>query len=153
MACQKINASISVTLVAATANEVLQIKAATNQRVRLTKLVITGTAAAGGTDAVTTGRLTLSTANFGTFTGTVVKTKANPSNGETIQTTFSGNTTSGTPSTTPTDIGVYFAASPQSGINVPLPEGGLEIPGGYAINVELTNSGTPTHRIWAEVEE
>jgi len=152
MAGQRITASISVALAAATANEVMQIKAAANQRVLLRRLVVTGTASAGGTDAATTGRLTLSTANFGTFTGTVVKTKVNPSNGETIQTTFSGNTTGGTPSTTPTDLGQYFAVNPQSGIVLRY-EPPLEIPGGQAINVELTNAGTPTHRVFAEVEE
>lgn len=155
MAAQEITAAIDVTLVAATANEVLQVKAATNQRSVLKKLILTGESAAGGTDAVVRGRLTLSTANFGTFMGTVAKAKANPSNGETIQTAFAGDTTGGTRPTTPTDLGVYFSFNPQGGIDVTplLPKGGQQIPGGQAVNVELTSAGTPTVRGQATVEE
>ncbi len=163
MAGQLITFATDVTLVAATANEVLQIKIPANFRGKLRQLFITGQAAAGGTDPVTKGRLTYSTANFGTFTGTVVKAKANPANAETIQSTFSGGADGSggsTRPTTPTDMSIYFAFNPQGGINVTpfLPEGGLEVPGGTtagAINVELTSgtASTPTLRVTGVWEE
>lgn len=140
-----------VALVAATAKTVLQIKAATNQRVLLRGLKIMGKSPAGGTDTPVKVRLTRSTANFGTFTG-ATPNKNNPSNGETVQTTCGANATA--EPTTPTDGGMWWEVQPQSGVIEFLPPGmEVQIPGGQALNVECTSAATPTVMITASFEE
>lgn len=140
-----------VALVAATAKTVLQIKAAANQRVLLRSLKIMGKAAAGGTDTPVKVRFTRSTANFGTLTA-ATPNKANPSNAETIQTTCGSNAT--VEPTTPTDGGVMYEISPQSGVIEFYPPGlELHVPGGNALNIECTSAATPTLTITATFEE
>lgn len=143
--------SAEAALVAATAKTMLQIKAATNQRAVIKALRLFGKQAAGGTDTVVLIRMTRSTANFGTGT-TLTPNKNNPSNGETLQTTCSGNFTS--EPTSPTDGGLAWEVQPQSGIIEFLPPGmDIEVPGGQAVNFECTSAGTPTMMLGASFEE
>ncbi len=140
-----------VALVAATAKTVLQIKAPTNQRVTMKKLVITGKQAAGGTDAPVLVRLTRSTANFGTGTG-VTPIKLDPGMGETVQSTSAKNFT--VEPTSPTDALMSFEVQPQSGIIEPYGFGAEpKIPGGQSLNIELTSAATPTLTVTAIFEE
>lgn len=158
MAGQRITFGTDVTLGAGNENDVLQVKAAANVRVKLLSLVVTGMQPAGGSDAPCEARITRTTASFGTFTGTVVKEKVNPSNGETIQTTFSGGadgTGGSTRPTVATDTGIKATASPQSGadLTVVLPKGGLDIPGGQAVNLALKNAAAVRVFVSGECEE
>lgn len=140
-----------VALVAATPKTVLQIKAAANQRVLLKALRITGKAAAGGTDTPVKVRLTRSTANFGTGTA-VTPNKNDPTDDETLQTTVAKDFS--VEPTTPTDAGVWWEVQPQSGVIEFLPPGmEIKIPGGQALNVEMTSTGTPTLAVSALYEE
>lgn len=140
-----------VALVAATAKSVLQIKAATNQRVIVKALRFFGKQAAGGTDAVVKVRMTRSTANFGTFTG-ATPGKNDPTDSETLQTTAGGNAS--IEPTTPTDSGLWWEVQPQSGIIEFLPPGmEIKVPGGQSVQFECTSSGTPTLMLEASYEE
>lgn len=140
-----------VALVAATAKTVLQIKAATNQRVLVKALRFFGKQAAGGTDAVVKVRLTRSTANFGTLSA-ATPGKNDPSDAETVQTTC-GSNASAEP-TTPADSGLWYELQPQAGVIEFLPPGmEIKIPGGNALNIEMTSSGTPTVMVEATFEE
>lgn len=140
------------TLAANTAKTLLQIKAPTNQRLTLKTLRLLGKMPAGGTDPVVKIRLTRSTANFGTATGTMTPGKQNPSNGETLQGTYSQNFT--TEPTSPSDSGLWLEVQPQAGIIEPLSiDQWIDIPGGQAVNVEATSSGTPVLLVSATVEE
>lgn len=131
-----------VALVASTAKTILQVKAATNQRVVITKMRFFGKSAAGGTDAVVKIRMTRSTASFGTGTAATVG-KENPSNPETIQTGVNTNFT--VEPTSPTDGQIWWELQPQSGIiEFYPPKGEFKIPGGNSINFEATSTGTPT---------
>ena len=139
------------TLAAATAKTLLQIKAPTNQRVLLRSLAVIGKQAAGGTDAVVKVRLTRSTANFGTGTS-VTPIKMDPAWGETVQTTVAKDF-SGEP-TNPTDISYWLEVQPQSGLILPFAPGlELRIPGGAALNIECTSTGTPTLTVSVVIEE
>jgi hypothetical protein len=129
------------TLVAATAKTLLQVKAPTNQRLVVKGLKFMGKMAAGGTDPVVKIRLTRSTANFGTGTG-ATPAKANPSNGETVQSTAAGNFT--VEPTSPTDGGLQWELQPQSGVIEFIPPGvWIDVPGGQSAQFEATSSGTP----------
>ena len=140
-----------VTLAAATPRSVLQVKAAANQRVLIRGLRILGKQAAGGTDAVVKVRLTRSTANFGTFTS-ATPGKANPSNGETIQTACGANASA--EPTSPVDGGLWWEVQPQSGVIEFLPPGlEVQVPGGQSVQFEATSSGTPTLLITVTAEE
>ncbi len=142
-----------VTLVAATMMTALQIKSAANHRVTLKKLAIFGKQAAGGTDTPIKVRITRSTANFGTAAGSAVAGKTDPAWAETVQTACGYGPFSVDP-TTPTDSGIMFEVQPQSGVIDPALFGGeLKIPGGNAINIELTSIATPTVLIVATFEE
>jgi hypothetical protein len=141
-----------VALVAATPKTVLQIKAATNQRVAIKGIKLMGKQAAGGTDVPVKIRLTRSTANFGAFTATPTPQKNNPSNGETVQTSAGTNATS--EPTSPTDAGIWWEVQPQSGVIEFIPPGlEIKIPGGQAVNFECTSPGTPTVMLTVTFEE
>lgn len=143
--------SAEVALVASTAKTVLQIKAATNQRVLIKGLKLFGKQAAGGTDAVVKVRMTRSTASFGTGTA-ATPGKNDPNDGETIQTTCAGNFT--VEPTSPTDSGLWWELQPQSGIEEFIPPGmEIKIPGGQSVNFEMTSTGTPTVLLTASFEE
>lgn len=140
-----------VSLVASTAKSVLQIKAATNQRVLIKGLKLFGKQPAGGTDSPVKIRLTRNSANFGTFTA-ATPNKNNPSNGETIQTTCGANAT--VEPTTPTDGGMWWEVQPQTGVIEFLPPGlEIQVPGGQSVQFECTSSGTPTLMLTASFEE
>jgi hypothetical protein len=140
-----------VTLVANTAKSCLQIKAATNQRVIVEALRITGKQPAGGTDTPVKVRMTRSTANFGTFSA-ATPAKNNPSNGETIQTTCGSNAS--VEPTSPTDGGLWWEVQPQSGvIEFYPPDMRIEVPGGQSIQFEATSPGTPILTMTATFEE
>lgn len=131
-----------VALVAAAAKSVLQIKAATNQRVLIRSIRILGKQAAGGTDTPVKIRMTRSTAAFGTFTA-ATPVKNNPSNAETVQ-TAAGQNASAEP-TTPTDSLLWWEVQPQSGVEEFLPiTQPIEIPGGQSVQFEATSGATPT---------
>jgi hypothetical protein len=142
-----------VALVAATAKTLLQIKAPTNQRVLVKGLKVMGKSAAGGTDTPVKIRVTSSSANFGTAGATPTPGKRNPSNGETPQSTV-GSNFSAEP-TSPTDRGVLYEVSPQSGVIEPFPfDNPYEIPGGQSLQVEATAPvGTPTIAVTLDYEE
>lgn len=130
-----------VTMVSNTAKTILQIKAATNQRVLIRKIRLLGKQAAGGTDAVAKVRWTTSTANFGTGTS-VTPIKNNASNGETVQTAAAKDFT--VEPTTPTDSLNMWEFNPQSGIIEDFAPGTeLQIPGGQSGQLEVTVTGTP----------
>jgi hypothetical protein len=151
MAGLSLNAtSGEVALVASTAKTCLQLKAPANQKLKLRTLSLLGKQAAGGTDAPVKVRLTTSSANFGSGSGATVG-KLNPGDAETPQGTY---TVLGTEPTSPTDSGYLLEFSPQSGLIVPFPPGlEIPIPGGHALNIELTSSATPTVVVTATVEE
>jgi hypothetical protein len=139
------------TLVASTAKSLLQIKAATNQRVLVKGLKIMGKQAAGGTDAVVKVRMTRNTANFGTFTGATAS-KNDPNDGETIQTTCGSNAS--VEPTSPTDGGLWWEVQPQSGVIEFIPPGmEIKVPGGQSVQFEATSTGTPVLTITATFEE
>ncbi len=143
--------SDEVALVAATPKTVLSIKAAANHRVVLKSLSVFGKSAAGGTDTPLKVKLTRSTANFGTGSS-ATPGKHNPSLPETVQTTCYSNFT--VEPTTPADSGVWFEVQPQSGLINPAAFGGeVEIPGGNALNIELTSIATPTVLVSATFAE
>jgi hypothetical protein len=132
-----------VALTANTARSVLQLRAPANQRLILRGIKVLGKQPAGGTDTPVRVRLTRSTANFG---------KANPSNGETIQSTAAAAFT--VEPTTPADGGLMWEVQPQSGVIEFLPPGlEVHVPGGQAISFEATSPGTPTILITATYEE
>lgn len=140
-----------VALAAATAKSILQVKAASNQRVLIRGIKILGKQAAGGSDAVVKVRMTRSTANFGTFTGATAN-KANPSNGETLQTTCGSNAS--VEPTSPTDGGLWWEVQPQGGVIEFLPPGlEVQVPGGQSVQFEATSSGTPTLLMTVTAEE
>ena len=140
-----------VALVAATAKTVLQIKAATNQRVIVKALRMTGKQPAGGTDTPVKVRLTRSTANFGTGT-TATPGKNDPTDSETIQTTAAANFSA--EPTSPTDSGLWWEVQLQSGVEEFLPPGmEIKIPGGQSAQFELISVATPTVLITATFEE
>lgn len=140
-----------VTLVASTAKTVLQITAATNQRVLLKGLRIFGKQAAGGTDVPIKIRMTRSTANFGTGT-TATPGKNDPTDSETLQTSAKSNFT--VEPTTPTDSGLWWELPPQIGIEEFLPfDLPIPIPGSQSVNFEFTSTGTPTVMMTATFEE
>jgi hypothetical protein len=141
-----------VVMVAATAKTVLQIKAPANQRLVIKRLEVMGKQPAGGTDTPSKIRLTRSTANFGTATGAATTDKNNPSNGETLQGTYGYNFTA--EPTSPTDAGRTWEVNPQLGVIDDLVQDKwIEVPGGQAINVEITAAATPTWVVDAFVEE
>ena len=145
--------SVEQALVANTAKTVLQIKAPANQRVIVKAVKFFGKAAAGGTGVPIKVRLTRSTANFGTAgTTQAVISKNDPTDDETVQTTVGGNFTA--EPTTPTDAGLQYEVPDQSGIIEFLPPGQeIKIPGGQALNIEMTSTGTPTVIAQAICEE
>ena len=129
-------------MVSTTAKTLLQLKAATHQRVVVTGIRIMGKQSAGGTDAVAKVRATRNSANFGTGTA-ATPTKTNPSNGETVQTTAATNFSS--EPTSPTDTLLWWEIQPQGGLVEFLPPGQvIEIPGGQSWQLEATVTGTPT---------
>jgi hypothetical protein len=141
------------TLVASTAKSLLQIKAATNQRVLIRGLKIMGKQPAGGTDTPVKIRLTRSTANFGTFTS-ATPSKNDPSDGETLQTTCGSNAT--VEPTSPTDGGLWWEVQPQSGIiEFEPPDLVIKVPGGQSVQFEATSaaSNTPVVLVTATFEE
>lgn len=139
------------TLVAATAKTLIQIKAPANQRLKLKGLKILGKQSAGGTDAVVKVRMTRSTANFGTGSA-ATPGKANPSNGETVQSTAASNFT--VEPTAPADAGLWWEVQPQSGVIEFYPPGlEVEVPGGQSAQLEATSAGTPTLIVTATYEE
>lgn len=141
-----------VALVANTPKTVLQIKAPTNQRVKVKSIRIMGKQPAGGTDTPTKVRLTQSSANFGTSTGAATIGKRNPVDPETIQTSAGYNFTA--EPTTPTDSGDWWEVQPQSGAGESYyPGDEIIIPGGHALNIECTNPGTPTMTVTCICEE
>lgn len=145
--------SAECALVASTAKTVLQIKAATNQRVLIKGLRFFGKQAAGGTDGVVKVRMTRSTANFGTGSS-ATPGKNDPNDGETIQTTAAGNFT--VEPTSPSDSGLWWELQPQGGIEEFLPPGmEIKVPGGQAVNFEFTapSANTPTVMLTATFEE
>src|SRR5579864_7336422 len=138
-------------LVGSTAKSMLQIKAPANQRLLVRSIGLWGKQAAGGTDAVVKVRLTrvASGGAFGTFTA-ATPVKNNPSQPETIQSTCGGNASV---EPTATDGGRWWELPPAGGIeelNLVPP---IEIPGGAAIQLEFTSSGTPTVMASASYEE
>lgn len=140
-----------VALVAATPKSVLQLKAATNQRVLIKALRFFGKQPAGGTDTPVKIRMTRSTASFGTFTG-ATGGKNNPSDGETLQTTCGSNAS--VEPTSPTDGGLWWEIQPQTGVEELLPiDQWIEIPGGQSIQFECTSPGTPTVMLQVSYEE
>jgi len=140
-----------VALVASTAKSVLQIKAATNQRVLIRALKIMGKMPAGGTDAVVKVRMTRNSANFGTFSA-ATPGKNDPSDAETLQTT-AGSNASAEP-TSPSDSGLWWEVQPQSGIIEFIPQDMyIKVPGGQSVQFEATSTGTPTLTITATFEE
>lgn len=157
MAAVKLHATaLENVLVAATPKTVLQILAATNQRVVVTALRFLGKQAAGGTDAPVKVKLTRSTANFGTGTaqtaGSGTYAKNDPSDSETVQTAVATNFTA--EPTSPADAGLYYEFQPQSGLIELFPPGcEIKIPGGQSLNIELTSAGTPTVTVVADFEE
>ncbi len=140
-----------VALVAATAKTVLQIKAPANQRVLIKSLRLFGKAAAGGTGVPVKVRATRSTANFGTLSA-ATPGKNDSSDSETLQATAGANAT--VEPTTPTDTGLIWEVPDQSGVIEFLPPGmEIRIPGGTALNIECTSTGTPTVAVQATYEE
>lgn len=143
--------SAEVVLVAATAKTALQIKAPTNQRLKITQISVLGKSAAGGTDTPLKIRLTRSTANFGTGTA-ATPGKVDPAWAETVQSTAAGNFSA--EPTSPTDSGTWFEVQPQVGIILPFPPGTeILIPGGNALNIEATSTATPTILVTVWYEE
>lgn len=140
-----------VAFVAATPKTALQIKAPANQRLKIKGVKILGKQPAGGTDTPVKVRITRSTANFGTGTGATFA-KQDPSQTETVQATAASNFT--VEPTSPTDGGLWWEVQPQAGVIEFLPTG-LEIliPGGQAVNFEVTSPATPTLAITAICEE
>ncbi len=140
-----------VALVANTAKTILQIKAPANQRVLVKSIRLFGKAAAGGTGVPVKVRLTRSTANFGTFSA-ATPGKNDTSDSETLQATAGSNAT--VEPTTPTDTGLLYEVPDQSGIIEFLPPGmEIRIPGGAALNIEATSTGTPTVAAQVTYEE
>jgi hypothetical protein len=140
-----------VSLSASTAKTVLQIKSATNQRVKIKHIRILGKQPAGGTDTPIKVRLTRSTGSFGTGSAATLA-KNDPSDSETLQTTANAAFT--VEPTTPTDGGLWWEVPPQSGIEEFLPFGDeIRIPGGASVNFECTSPGTPTLMIEVSGEE
>jgi hypothetical protein len=138
-------------LVASTPKSLLQLKSATNQRVVVKGLKLLGKQPAGGTDTPVKIRMTRSTANFGTFSS-ATPGKANPSDGETIQTTCGSNAS--VEPTSPTDSGLWWEVQPQSGtIECLPPDQVIEVPGGQSIQFECTSVATPILLITAIFEE
>ena len=138
-----------VALVASTAKTVLQIKAATNQRVLVRRLRILGKQTLGGLDPVVKIRLTRSTASFGTGTA-ASPGKNDPTASETIQTTAAANFSA--EPTSPADGGLWWEVQPQSGL-IEYLDPPIVCPGGQSVQFEATSSATPTLMIAATFEE
>lgn len=140
----------NVALVAATAKTVLQIKAATNVRLKIKTIRFFGKGIVV-TDQPIYWRLTRSSANFGTGTS-ATPGKTNTSNGETIQCTAFSNFT--VEPTSPTHGGIEGDFHPQNGyaeqyqFDVP-----FEVAGGNAVNFELTAAQAQTVNIAVLFEE
>ncbi len=130
-----------VTLVASTAKTLLQIKAATNQRVVIKSIRLMGKQPAGGSDTPIKIRLTRSTSSFGAGAAATLA-KNNPSDAETLQTTcYAGLTTE---PASPADGGIIWEVQPQSGvIEFITPDLFIPVPGGAAANFEATSPATP----------
>ena len=140
-----------VALVANTAKSILQIKAPANQRVVVKGVRLFGKAPAGGTGVPVKIRMTRSTANFGTFSA-ATPGKNDSSDSETLQATAGANAT--VEPTTPTDTGLIWEVPDQSGIIEFSPPGlEIRIPGGTALNIECTSTGTPTVAAQVTYEE
>lgn len=140
-----------VTLAANTAKTILQVKAPTNQRVKLKSIGLFGKQPAGGSDTPVKVRATRSTANFGTGSA-ATPGKANPADAETIQSVCASNFSP--EPTTPTDSGLVWYLQPQSGVMQSFPPGTEpEIPGGQAMSFEATSPGTPTIICEVQFEE
>jgi hypothetical protein len=130
-----------VSLTAATAKTVLQIKAPTNQRVRIKTIRVTGEGIVV-TDKPIFSRLTRSSANFGTGTS-ATPGKINTSNGETIQSSCAKNFT--VEPTSPSATGYEVNSHPQNGFMEQFQfDSPLEIAGGNSINVECTAAQAQT---------
>jgi hypothetical protein len=143
--------SNEVALVAATAKTVLQIKAATNQRVLITSIRLLGKQPAGGTDTPIKIRMTRNAAAFGTGTS-ATPSKVDPTDSETLQTTAFSNFT--VEPTTPTDGGLWWELQPQTAIEEFLPPGQeIKIPGGQSVQFECTSVATPTLTISVGYQE
>lgn len=131
----------NVALVASTAKTVLQIKAPTNQRIKVKTVRCTGKGIVV-TDQPIYVRITRSSANFGTGSA-ATPGKTNTSNGETIQSTCASNFT--VEPTSPTHSGYEVNFHPQNGVmeqyqfDVP-----LEIAGGNSVNFEATAAQAQT---------
>lgn len=133
-----------------TPKSVLQVKAASNVPLLLTKIAVTGNAAAGGTDSPATVRLTRSTASFGTFTS-ATPAKDDPARAETLQLTAGYNATVEPTSPTYTSKKRYC---PPAGSVIWVLDPPVIVPGGNAINVEITAAaGTPSFITEVEGEE
>lgn len=131
-----------VTMASGVAKTILQIKAPANQRVLVRSIRLFGKQAAGGTDTPGKIRLTRNNSGFGTATGAATLGKNNPLDTESLQTSAYYNFT--VEPTTPTDTGLWWELQPQGGIIEFYPPPLLiPVPGGYALNVEATITGTP----------
>lgn len=140
-----------VSLAASTAKTVLQLKAPAQQRLLIHSIRLLGKQAAGGTDAVVKVRMTRSTANFGTGSA-ATPAKAVPSDSETLQATAAANFT--IEPTTPSDGGLWWEVQPEGGVIEFLPPGQqIVVPGGQAVNFEMTSAGTPTLLLTLGYEE
>jgi hypothetical protein len=140
-----------VSLAAATAKTVLQIVAATNQRVLVQGIKIMGKNAAGGTDVPVKVRLTRVATPSGTGT-TATPAKNDPTDSETLQTSGKSNFT--VEPTTPTDSGIWYEVSPQTGTIEFLPPGQeIKIPGGQALMFEATAPGAAVLTITVSAQE
>ncbi len=143
----------SCTLVALTAKTILQIKMPANQRGVVRTIKLFGESAAGGTDVPCKVRLTYSTTNFGTGSA-VTPGKNDPGMAETVQSVWKGNFSA--EPTSPTDMGSAYRFQPQLGVIEPFYFGQeVRIPGGYALNVEVTSASgqTPTVMAVAVLDE
>ena len=140
----------NVALVAATAKTVLQIKAPTNQRLKIKTIRCMGKGIVV-TDQPIYFRITRSSANFGTGSS-ATPGKTNTSNGETIQSTAFSNFT--VEPTSPTHSGYEGDFHPQNGImeqfqfDVP-----LEVAGGNSVNIEMTAAQAQTVNVSVLYEE
>lgn len=138
-------------LVAATAQTVLQVVAPANQRLKIRQIKVLGKQSAGGTDQPAKMRLTRSTGSFGTRTA-VTPGKFDPGSAETVQSTaFSTFTVE---PTSPADLGDWSEVQLQVGLILPFPPGmEVIIPGGNALNVELTAPASATVVVTVYYEE
>ena len=140
-----------VSLVANTPKTVLQVKAPTNQRVRVTAREITVKDAPSSTNTGIKIRYTYSTANFGTGTA-VTPVKIDQGRPESINSTAASNFS--TEPTSPTDLGDPLYIQYGSGIVEDYSVARSPwIGGGAAINVECTAPASATISITLTCEE